>query len=65
MHHGQRRTTQQQNGQEAEKRHIRTEDVHLGPPHGTDHLCGASRQSQTLLTSSSLMAWVTGLLNFR
>ncbi len=50
MHHGQRRTTQQQNGQEAKKRHLTAQDFHIGPPYGTQYVCGSSRQSQTLLT---------------
>ena len=56
MHHGQRRTTQQQNGQEAKKRHVSTQDVHLGPPHGTDHICRATRKSQTLLSPRAWLA---------
>ena len=44
--YGQRRSTQQQNDEEAEKGQLAPQDQHLGPPQSTHHICGTSWQAQ-------------------
>jgi hypothetical protein len=53
MMYGQRRSTQQQNDEEAQKGHVTSQNFHLGPSQPSDHFRCPTRQNQTQVTSTS------------
>lgn len=53
MMYGQRRSTQQQNDEEAQKGHVTSQKFHLGPSQPANHLCCPTRQNQTQVTSTN------------